>query len=103
MDDYQEFKHAHEIQIEECRLYWFPIYVSITRGIVAPSGATRTPNNSVSGNGNSNGNGATESGGTTKGGVIGASIRTQGPSLTLNPIVEFFHDELQRNYQRIRI
>ncbi len=39
MDDYHEFKHAHEIQIEEWRLYWSSNYVSITRGIVAPSGA----------------------------------------------------------------
>ncbi len=70
---------------------------------MAPSGATRTLNNSVSGNGNSCGNGATESGGTTKGGVIRASISTRGPSLTLNPVVEFFHDELQWNYQKIRI
>jgi hypothetical protein len=69
MDDYHEFKHAPEIQIEQCQLYWFPIYVSIIKGIVAPSGATKTLNNSVSGNGNSSGNGATENGGTTKGGV----------------------------------
>ncbi len=35
MDDYHEFKHAHEIQIEEWQLYWSPNYVSINRGIVA--------------------------------------------------------------------
>ncbi len=70
---------------------------------MAPSGATRIPNNSVSGNGNSSGNGATESGGTTKGGVIRASISTRGPLLTLNLVVELLYDELQQNYQRIRI
>jgi hypothetical protein len=95
MDDYHEFKHAHEIQIEECRLYWSPSYVSITRGIVAPSGATITLNNSISGNGSASGNGATERGGTTKGGIIGASISTQGPLLVFNPVVEFFSDELR--------
>jgi hypothetical protein len=41
MDDHHEFKHAHEIQIEEWRLYWSPNYVSITTRIVAPSGASQ--------------------------------------------------------------
>ncbi len=38
MDDYHEFKHANEIQIE-WQLYWSLNYFSITKGIVAPSGA----------------------------------------------------------------
>jgi hypothetical protein len=38
MDDYHEFKHAHEVWIEEWWLYWSPNYVSIIRGpIVVPS------------------------------------------------------------------
>jgi hypothetical protein len=36
MDYYHEFKHAHDIQIEEWWLYWSPNYVSIIRGIMAP-------------------------------------------------------------------
>jgi hypothetical protein len=75
MNDYHEFTHGHEIQIEECWLYWSPSYVSITRGIMAPSGAITNLNNLVSGN-NANGNGATRSGGTTEGGVERASIST---------------------------
>ncbi len=71
MDDYHEFKHAYEIQIEECRLYQSPNYVFITKGIVALGGAMTTPNNLRSGNGSASGNGATGSGGTTRGGVIG--------------------------------
>jgi hypothetical protein len=50
MDDYLEFMHAHDIQIEEWWLYWSPNYVSITKGIVAPIGAMATPSiNSTSG------------------------------------------------------
>jgi hypothetical protein len=77
MDDYHEFKHAHEIQIKDWSLYWSPNYVSITKGIVAPSGAMTTLDiGSVSGSENANGNGATESGGTTRGGGVGASTKT---------------------------
>ncbi len=76
MDDYHEFRHAHEIQIE-WRLYWFPNYVSITRGIVAPSGATTIPSiSSTRGSRSASCNGITESGGTTGGGGAGASINT---------------------------
>jgi hypothetical protein len=53
-------------------------------------------------NGSASGNGATKNGGITKGGVIRTSLSTRGPLLAFNPVVEFFHDELQRNYQRIR-
>jgi hypothetical protein len=35
MDDYHEFMHAHEIQIEAWTLYWSPNYVFIISGIVA--------------------------------------------------------------------
>jgi hypothetical protein len=70
MDDYYEFKCAHEIQIEEWQLYWSPNYVSITKGIIAPSGAMSTPspslitrNGSVNGSGNANGYGTTRGGG----------------------------------------
>jgi hypothetical protein len=102
MDDYHEFKRAHEIQIE-WRLYWFPNYVSITRGIVAPSGATVIPSiSSTSGSGSANGNGITESGGTNGGGGVGASTNTRGPLFVFNPVVELFH-ELQQNYQGVRI
>lgn len=44
IDDYHEFKHAHEIQIEEWWLYQSPRYAIIIKGIVAPSGAMATPN-----------------------------------------------------------
>jgi len=37
MDDYLEFMHAHDIQIEEWWLYWSPNYVSITKGIFGPN------------------------------------------------------------------
>ncbi len=74
MDDYHEFKCAHDIQIKKWRLYWSPNYVSITMGIVAPSGATTTFGiNLTSGNGNASGSGVTESGGITRGGGARAS------------------------------
>ncbi len=96
MDDYYEFKHAHKIQIEEWQLYRLPNYVSITGGIVAPSGTTTIPNTSlVSGSengsvsgttksGNFNGSGTTRNGGTVKGGGTKASINTRGLLLTFN-------------------
>jgi hypothetical protein len=53
MDDYFEFMHAHDIQIEEWWLYWSPNYVYIIKGIVAPIGAMATPSiNSTSGSRN---------------------------------------------------
>jgi hypothetical protein len=68
MDDYHEFRHAHEIQIEEWILYWSPNYVSITRGIVPPIGATTTLNiNLASGSESS-----IDNGGTTRGGGVRA-------------------------------
>jgi hypothetical protein len=71
MDDYHEFKCAHEIQIKEWRLYWSPNYVFITRGIMALSGAMVTPSISLaSGGGSVSGNGA------NMGGGVGASINT---------------------------
>ncbi len=86
MDDYHEFRCAHDIQIDEWQLYQSPNYVSITRGIVAPSSATTTLGiSSASGNKNANGSvvtendGTTKSDGTTKGGGVGASTSTQGP------------------------
>ncbi len=91
--DYHEFKRAHEIQIEKWWLYWSPDYVSITKGIMAPSGVTTTLGiSSTSGSKNASGNGTTESGGTTKGGGLGASISTQGPFPIFNIVVEFFHE-----------
>ncbi len=102
MDDYYEFKCVHEIQIKEWQFYWSPNYVFITKGIVAPSGATATLSiNLASGNGNTSGNGATTSGGIIGGGSARASTSTWGPLPTFNPIVEFFC-ELQRNYQKVR-
>jgi hypothetical protein len=83
MDDYHEFRCAHHIQIYKWWLYWSPNYVSITRGIAAPSSATTTLGISLaSGNRNANGSvvtesdGTTKSGGTTKGGGVGASTST---------------------------
>jgi len=103
MDDYHEFRCAHEIQIKEWQLYWSPNYVSITKGIMAPSGAmTILGISSARGNGNTSGGGSTRSHGTTKGGGERTSIGTQGPSPTFNVVVEFFH-ELRQNYQRVRI
>jgi hypothetical protein len=77
MNDYHEFKSAHEIQIEEWWLYWSPNYVSITKGIVAPNGATTILDISLaSGSENASGNGATRIGGTIGGGGVGASTST---------------------------
>jgi hypothetical protein len=98
MDDYHEFKHDHDIQIEEWWLYQSPNYVSITRGIMAPSGAMTTPNISLaSGSKSVSGGGATESGGTTKGGGIRASINM--PLHASNLVVKFFQN-LWQNYQK---
>jgi hypothetical protein len=75
MDDYHEFGHAHEIQIEEWRLYCFPNYVYIIVGIMAPSGTMITFCISLaSGNGNAIGSGTIGSGGTIGGGDARASI-----------------------------
>jgi len=83
MDDYHEFRCAHDIQIDEWQLYWSPNYVSITKGIVAPSSAMTTLGiSSASGNKNANGSvvtesdGTSKSDGTTKGGGVGASTST---------------------------
>ncbi len=93
MNDYHEFKRTHEIQIKECQLYQSSNYASVTRGIVAPSGATTILSiSSTSGSKSANGSGATKSGGPITCGGLGASINTQGPLLALNPIVEFFHE-----------
>ncbi len=42
MDDYHEFKHAHEVWIEEWWLYWPPNYVSIIRGTIVVLSGTPT-------------------------------------------------------------
>jgi hypothetical protein len=42
MDDYHEFKRAHEIQIEEWWLYWSLDYVSIIRELW-PQGCNNNP------------------------------------------------------------
>jgi hypothetical protein len=77
MDDYHEFRHPHEIQIQEWLLYWSPNYVYIIKGIVAPNGVMIIINiSSVSRNENVNSNGAIGSGGTIEGGAIGASTIT---------------------------
>jgi hypothetical protein len=98
MDDYHEFRHAHDIQIEWW-LYWCSNYVFITKGIVTPNGAMVTLSiSSTSGSRKTNGNGATKSvkttrsGGITKGGGVRASTSTWDPLPTFNPIVEFFHE-----------
>jgi hypothetical protein len=71
MDDYHEFKCAHEVSIEERCLYWSPNYVSITRGFKATSGATISPNNNaISGSRNVSGNETIGSGGVTRSGGI---------------------------------
>jgi hypothetical protein len=76
MDDYHEFKHAHEIQIEEWWLYWSPNYVFVTMRIVVPSGVMTTPNtSSASGSGSAISSGAIKSGGTTGDGGVKASIK----------------------------
>jgi hypothetical protein len=92
MDDYHEFKCAHDIQIEEWQLYWSPNHVSITIGIMAPSGATTPSINLANGSGSAIGNGAIGSGGTTKGGGARASTNTWGPLFVFNPIVEFLRE-----------
>ncbi len=91
MDDYHEFKCAHDIQIEKWRPYWSPNYVSITIRVMAPSGATATPSiNLASRSGSATSNGTIGSGGTVKGGGARASINTWGPLLIFNPIVKLF-------------
>ncbi len=91
MDDYHEFKHAHEIQINEWQLYQCPNYVSTTRGIMALNGAMAILGiSSASGNGSASGSGTTRRGGITKGGGVGASINTRGPLPIFDPIVELF-------------
>jgi hypothetical protein len=99
MDDYHEFRCAHDIQIDEWWLYWSPNYVSIIRGIVAPSGVTTTLGiSSASGNESANGSGITKNVGTTKSGGpigaggVGASTSTHGPLPTFNLVVEFFYE-----------
>jgi len=88
MNDYHEFKRAHEIQIEEWRLYWSFNYVSITKGIVAPNGATTILDiNLTSGSENVSGSGAIGRGGTIGGGGVGASISTWGSLPIFNPVV----------------
>ncbi len=96
MDDYHEFWHAHEVEIQNWQLYWSLNYVSITIMIVASSGALATPNNYCT-----NGNGSASSA-ATRSGSANLSTKKQGPLLTFNPIVEFFH-VLQWNYQGIQI
>jgi hypothetical protein len=93
INDYHEFRHAHEIQIKEWRPYWSPNYVFITMGIMAPNGATTTlSTSSASGSGNAIGSGTIGSGGIIGGGGAGASTSTWGPLLIFNPIVELFYD-----------
>jgi hypothetical protein len=71
MGDYHEFKCAHEIEIEEWQLYWSPNFVSITKGIMGPKGATTTLGiSSTSGSISINGSGATKSGETIWGGGV---------------------------------
>jgi hypothetical protein len=102
LDEYYEFKHAHEIQIEEWWLYWSPNYVSITRGIVAPSVAMATPSiSSTNGSRSAISSGNTINGGITEGGGARASTSTWGPLPIFNLVVEFFR-ELQQNYQGVR-
>ncbi len=75
MDDYHEFRCAHEIQIKQWWLYQSPKYASIIKRIVDPSGAMIIPNISLtSGSGSVNGSGATKSGGTTTDGGVRASL-----------------------------
>jgi hypothetical protein len=77
MDDYDEFRCAHEIQIEKWWLYWSPNYVSITNGIMAPSGAmTILGISSANESGNTSGGGSIRSHGTTRGGGEKTSIGT---------------------------
>jgi hypothetical protein len=85
MDDYHEFKRAHDIQIEEWQLYWFHNYVSITRGIVAPSGSTTTLGISLV-----SGIGAIGNGGIIEGGGAWASTNMRGPLVTFHLVMEFF-------------
>jgi hypothetical protein len=101
MDDYFEFKCAHEIHIEEWWLYWSPDYVSITSGLVALVVTTTTLANTnlINGNGNVGSSGSIEGSGTTRSGGIGPSTNARGPLLAFNLVVEFFC-ELWRNLLR---
>jgi hypothetical protein len=97
-----EFKHAHDIQIEEWQLYWSPNYVSITMGIVAPSGVMATPSISLA-NGSGNATSSEPLEVVELLGVVvqGHALVHGGPLLVFNPIVELFC-ELQWNYQGVR-
>jgi hypothetical protein len=37
MDNYRDFRHAHEVEIKEWWLYWSPNFVSITMGTLVPT------------------------------------------------------------------
>jgi hypothetical protein len=72
-------------------------------GVVAPSGATITPNiNSANGSRSISGSGTIKIGGTIGGSGAKASTNMWGPLPVFNPVVKKFH-ELQQNYQGVKI
>lgn len=75
MDNYHDFKCAHEVEIKDWQLYWSPNFVSIAMGTMVPTNVdVAFSSNVTSGNRNASSNGATESGGTIKCDGFGLSI-----------------------------
>jgi hypothetical protein len=77
MDDYHEFIRAHEVHIEEWRIYWSPNYLSIIEIPMVPTFvsilgviAIIYSSGLVGGAGNVNGNGVIRNGATIKNGVL---------------------------------
>ncbi len=104
MDDYHEFICAHEVHIEEWRIYWSANYVSIVEILMVPTfvsilGVIAIVYSSglIGGGANVNDNGVITNGVATRSGGIGLSISTLGLLFTFNSLVEFFR-ELQRNH-----
>jgi hypothetical protein len=83
LDDYHEFIRAHEVHIEEWRIYWSPNYVSIIEIPMVPTffpilGVIAIVYSSglVGGGGNVNGDGIIRNGVAIRSDGIGPSIST---------------------------
>jgi hypothetical protein len=78
MDDYNSFRHAHEVEIKKWRLYWSPDYVSIIKICLDLINGVITSNSSVA-NGSKSASGSV----TTKSGGFG-TIESGGFCLFIN-------------------
>jgi hypothetical protein len=82
MDDYHEFRHAHEIQVKECGYTNFPIMLLSLKNYACKWCNGNFSISMASGSGSANGSGPIGSGGTPMGGGVKASISMQGPLLS---------------------